>query len=105
MGDEAGIGEPPDDLARIVDAEGLGTMDPQGSVQRGEAAAAATQEAVKSAGVAVFPDDLRRVVDAECNSSSGGGGGGIIERGEGPGTATQEAVGLGAGVGKRPDDL
>src|SRR5207245_235313 len=44
-------------------------------------------------------------VDAKCNGSSGGGGGGIIERGEGAGTATQEAVGLDAGVGKRPDDL
>ncbi len=80
-------------------------MRPQGGVQRGEDAAAATEEAVEAAGVAVFPDNLACIVDARCNGSSGGGGGGIIERGEGAGTATQEAVGLDAGVGKRPDDL
>jgi hypothetical protein len=52
-------------------------MRPQGGVQRGEDAAAATEEAVEAAGVAVFPDNLACIVDAKCNGSSGGGGGGI----------------------------
>jgi hypothetical protein len=59
----ARIAEKSDDLACIVDAESLSALG-QGSIQRGEAAAA-EDETVKDAVGPESSDDLARVVDAK----------------------------------------
>jgi hypothetical protein len=73
-----GVAVIPNDLARTVDAECLGTAGGQGIVERG-VKAAAQEEAVLAGGVLVSPDDLARTVDAEYLGT--GGGQGIVESG------------------------
>ena len=56
----------PDDLAGVVDAEGLGPADAQGT-DKGSVDATAVEEAVANLSVVnVIPDDLARVIDARC---------------------------------------
>ena len=74
----ARIAEKSDDLACIVDAESLSALG-QGSIQRGEAAAA-EDETVKDAVGPESSDDLARAVDAKWVGVLGGQG--IVDRGE-----------------------
>ena len=73
----SGIGVQPDDLARGIDARGVGGGC-RGNVEGG-VHAAAQEEAVVAANGGVRPDDLARGVDAECLGARKGEG--IVERG------------------------
>ena len=97
----AGIVVEPDDLAQVVKAGCNGNAaGSQRIVERGEIAAAATEETVGAAGVIVKPDDLATIVDPV--GIGDGSGRGIVEVEIGA-PAQEEAV-LAAGVVVEPDD-
>src|SRR5262249_60870975 len=84
------VGVRPDNLPRVVYAQGIGAApDGQRIVHRG-VYAGAQNKAVLAGGVLILPDDLGAgAVDAECKSSAGDGRG-YIER-RVPAAAEEEA--------------
>jgi hypothetical protein len=72
------VAEKSDDLACIIDAESLSALG-QGSIQRGEAAAA-KDETVKDVAGPERSDDLARAIDAKWVGVLGSQG--IVDRGE-----------------------
>src|SRR5262249_40999687 len=59
-----GVAVSPDDLARVIDAEGLGAA-ASGIVEGGKGATAVEETVANLSVVNVIPDDLARVINAE----------------------------------------
>ena len=93
-----------DDLAAVIDADGLGSVGGQGVVQCGESVAA-QEEAVLAPGVDVESDNLACIVDASSKSATARPGGRGIVDGDKAAAAQEEAVRPVTRVAKLADDL
>src|SRR5262249_11630541 len=96
-----GVDVLPDDLSRVVDAEGNGAAGAE-RIGGGGEGATAVEETVRVVTDDVHPDDLANVVDAACTRAAGAQR--IVEGGEGA-TAEEEAVVVEIRVDVHTDDL